>query len=72
MSSNYKNKYLDTRKAEGDLRHAEEKVMGREAEILQAANTTQGKLPPTRSQKRQGMGFPKRLWNDMTPPHYDF
>ena len=72
VSSNYKNKYLDTRKAEGDLRHAEEKVMGREAEILQAANTTKESCHPPEARRGKEWVSPKRLWNDMTPPHYNF
>ena len=72
MSSNDQNKYLDTRKAEGDLRHAEEKVMGREAEILQAANITKEYCHPPEARRGKEWISPKRLWNDMTPPHDDF
>ena len=72
MSSNDQNKYLDTRKAEGDLRHAEEKVMGREAEILQAANITKEYCHPPEARRGKEWISPKRLWNDMTPPHYDY
>ena len=67
VSSNYQNKYLYTRKAEGDLRHAEEKVMGREAEILQAANTIKERSHPPEARRGKEWISPKKLWNGHGP-----
>ena len=55
------------RKAEGDLRHAEGKVMGREAEILQAANTIKECSHPPEARRGREWISPKKLWNDHGP-----
>ena len=67
VSCNCQNKYLYKRKAEGDLRHAEEKVMWRQAEILQAANTTRECCHLPEARRGKEWISPKKLWKDPDP-----